>query len=198
MPKRPRRPSAKQKWRTFLKNHLPSTAAIDFFTIPTATFRVLYGFVVLDLARRLIVHTNVTANPTAEWTALQIVQAFPYDTAPIRDRDAIYGAAFRRRLRGMGIQEVVTPARCPIANPYAERVVGTLRRECFDHLIVLGEHHARRILREYVGYYNRSRTHLSLGKDAPVPRPVQPREAGTVVALPVLGGLHHRYDRRAA
>jgi transposase InsO family protein len=191
-----------QNWRTFLDNHVTSLASIDFFTVPTIRFGVLYIFLVLAHDRRTIRHFNVTSNPTAEWTARQITEAFPEDSAPrymIRDRDGVYGDVFRSRVKAMGIKEVLIAPRSPWQNPYVERMIGTLRRELLDHVIVVDERHLRRLLREYLdGYYHPTRTHLSLGKDAPTPRPVQPPEMGKVVALPVLGGLRHRYERRAA
>jgi transposase InsO family protein len=199
MPHRPKRPS--QTWRTFLQNHLADLVSIDFFVVPTATFRVLYVFVVLLHHRRRIAHFNVTDSPTAAWTAQQIVEAFPDDLAPsylLRDRDSIYGAEFRRRLKGMRIAEVLTAPRSPWQNPFAERVIGTIRRELLDHVIVLSEGHLRRRLHRYLSYYHGSRTHLALEKDAPDPRAVEPPEYGRVVALPQVGGLHHRYVRRAA
>jgi transposase InsO family protein len=199
MPKR-KKPSG-PSWKAFLGNQLTRAAAIDFFVLPTATFRVLYGFVLLDLERRKIVHVNATEHPTAEWTARQIVQAFPYDSAPkflMRDRDSIYGERFRRCVQNIGIQEVLSAPRCPKMNAFAERVIGTIRRECTDHVIVLGENHLRSILRSYQRYYNASRTHLALAKDAPNRRAVEPCGRGRVVASPQVGGLHHRYTRRAA
>jgi len=200
MPRRERRPPS-QTWRTFLDNHLGSLASIDFFTVPTATFRVLFVFLVLVQERRRVVHFNVTEHPSAAWTAQQIIEAFPEDTAPrhmIRDRDGIYGQEFRRRVEGMGIEEVVTAPQSPWQNPYAERLGGSLRRECLDHVIVLGQRHLLAILRSYFAHYHKSRTHLSLCKDAPEPRAVQPPGMGDVVELPEVGGLHHRYERRAA
>ena len=199
MPRRPKPPS--QTWRTFLQNHLADLVSIDFLVVPTATFRVLYVFVVLLHHRRKVVHFNVTDSPTAAWTAQQIVEAFPGDSAPrylLRDRDSIYGAEFRQRVRGIGIAEVLTAPRSPWQNPFAERVIGTIRRELLDHVIVLNEQHLRRRLRSYLGYYHGSRTHLALEKDAPAPRAVEPPECGDVVAVPQVGGLHHRYVRRAA
>jgi transposase InsO family protein len=186
-----RRKPPSPTWRSFLKNHLDGIAAIDFFVVPTATFRVLFVFVVLSCDRRRIVHFNVTASPSAEWTAQQIVNAFPDDIAPrflMRDRDGIYGAAFRQRLTNMGIEQVVSAPRSPWQNPYIERLFGSIRRECLDHVIVLGENHLRRVLRSYVAYYNESRTHLSLAKDAPDRRAIE--RHGRVVALPRVGGLH--------
>ena len=200
MPPRPRKPPS-QTWRVFLANHVGTLASVDFFTVPTATFRVLYVFFVLAHDRRRVLHFNVTENPSAQWTAQQIVEAFPEDTAPkymIRDRDAIYGDRFCRRVEGLGIEEVLTAPRSPWQNPYAERLVGSVRRECLDRVIVLGEQHLRRILKSYFSYYHRSRTHLSLGKDAPEPRAVHPPSMGEIVELPEVGGLHHRYERLAA
>jgi len=190
-----------QNWRTFLDNHVTSLASIDFFTVPTIRFGVLYIFLALAHDRRRVVHFNVTANPTAEWTARQITEAFPEDSAPrymIRDRDGVFGDVFRGRVKAMGIEEVVIAPRSPWQSPYVERLIGSIRRELLDHVIVLDEQHLRRVLREYLDYYHGARTHLSLGKDAPTPRTVQPPEMGKVVSFPVLGGLHHRYERRAA
>jgi transposase InsO family protein len=200
MPPKPRQPPS-QTWRTFLDNHVGDMASIDFFAVPTATFRVLYVFFVLAHNRRRVLHFNVTEHPSATWTAQQIIEAFPENTAPeymIRDRDGIYGDRFRRRVEGMGIEEVVTAPRSPWQNPYAERLVGSVRRECLDHVIVLGECHLRRILKSYFAYYHRSRTHLSLDKDAPDARQVYPPTMGEIVEIPEVGGLHHRYERRAA
>jgi putative transposase len=199
MPRRPKPPS--QTWRTFLENHLADLVSVDFFVVPTATFRVLYVFVVLLHRRRQVVHFNVTDSPTAAWTAQQIVETFPDDSAPrylLRDRDSIYGGEFQRRVKGMRIAEVLTAPRSPWQNPFAERVIGIIRRELLDHVIVLNEGHLRRRLRSYLHYYHCSRTHLALDKDAPEPRAVEPPELGRVVALSQVGGLHHRYVRRAA
>lgn len=192
--------SGSPSWLTFLRNHLPETAACDFFTLPTATFRVLYCFLVLSHDRRRIVHFNVTTNPTAEWAAQQVVQAFPGD-APIprflvRDRDGIYGSCFRRRVQNMGIREIITSRKSPWQNPFVERVIGTIRRECLDRVIVLGEDHLRRLLKSYLRYYDRSRPHLSLQRNAPIPRKVEPGR-GRVIAIPQVGGLHHHYKRAA-
>jgi putative transposase len=178
----------------------PAPSPIDFFSVPTAPFRVLYVFLVLSLDRRRVMHWNVTSGASAEWAAQQIVDAFPEDTAPrylLRDRDGVFGAAFSKRIAGLGVEEVKTAPQSPWQNPYAERLVGSIRHECLDHVIILGEAHLRVILR-YFAYYHRARTHFSLGKDAPDPRPVQPPSAGRVVAFPEVGGLHHRYERRAA
>ncbi len=198
MPRRPKSPS--QTWRTFLQNHVLDLVSVDFFVVPTATFRVLYVFVLLH-HRRKVVHFNVTDSPTAVWTGQQIVEAFPNDSAPrylLRDRDSIYGGEFRRRVKSMGSAEVLTAPRSPWQNPFAERVIGTIRRELLDQVIVLNEGHLRRRLRAYLRYYHGSRTHLALEKDAPEPRAVEPPAHGRVVALPQVGGLHHRYVRRAA
>ena len=190
-----------QSWRAFLKNHLRHTAACDFFVVHTATFRLLFCFIVLAHDRRRIVHFNVTRHPTAEWTAQQVVEAFPGDAMVprylLRDRDSIYGAYFRARVKGMSIREIVTAPRSPWQNPYAERVIGSIRRECIDHLIILGEDHLRILLRSYVAYYNYSRPHLSLHRNAPFRREVEPPSMGKVIAIPKVGGLHHRYARAA-
>jgi transposase InsO family protein len=200
MPRRPKPPS--QSWRSFLRNHTLDLVSIDFFVVPTATFRILYVFLVLEHERRRVdLHFNVTDGPSARWTGQQLVNAFPYESAPqyvIRDRDEVYGAAFVRRVHAMAIEQVLTAPRSPWENPYCERVIGTLRRDCLDHVIVLGEQHLRRILRKYLEYYHGSRTHLALDKDAPEPRERESNDGGNVVALPRVGGLHHRYTRRAA
>jgi len=190
-----------QTWRTFLENHVKVLVSADFHVVPTVTFRMLFVFVVLAHHRRRAIHFNVTAHPTAEWTAQQIAEAFPWDSAPrylLHDRDLVYGELFHRRVREMGIHEVVTAPRSPWQNPYAERFLGSIRRECLDHVIVLNESSLRRILRAYFEYYECSRTHLALEKDAPESRAIQPPELGVVVELPQVGGLHHRYQRRAA
>jgi len=196
---RQRKPPS-QTWRTFLENHVDCLASVDFFTVPTATFRVLYCFIVLCHERRRLVHVNVTANPTERWTAHQAIEAFPFDAAPrylIRDRDAIYGEWFRRRVQSMGIHEVVIAPHSPWQSPFVERVIGSIRRECLDHVIVLSEAHLLRILRSYLSYYHDARTHLSLARNAPNPRPVEPQARGKVVAIPQVRGLHHRYTRAA-
>jgi transposase InsO family protein len=190
-----------QSWRTFLTNQLASAASMDFFTVPTLTGRVLFVLIVLAHHRRRIVHLNITDHPTAAWSAQQVVEAFPDDTAPRwmhRDRDRIYGDVFQRRLAGMGIAEVVSAPASPWQNPYAERLIGSVRRECLNHVIVIGERHLRRILSAYLLYYHGARTHLSLEKDAPTPRRVYAPTEGGVVAFAGVGGLHHRYERRAA
>jgi transposase InsO family protein len=189
-----------QTWKSFLRNHASQIVAIDFFTVPTVTFNILYGFVVLLHDRRQVVHFNVTSHPTALWTAQQIIEAFPEETAPrflLRDRDQIYGEHFRSRVAGMGIEEVVTAARSPWQNPYAERMIGSIRRECLDHLIVLNEEQLRRILRDYFAYYNEVRPHQSLERNAPLRREIEPLAKGKIISLPQVGGLHHRYLRAA-
>jgi transposase InsO family protein len=192
---RTRRPPS-QSWRTFLYNHAEAIASIDLFVVPTITFRMLFGFVVLHHGRRQLVHVSVTAHPTAEWLAHQISEAFPWDMAPrhlIRDRDGAYGETFRQRLRAMGIRDRPTAPRSPWQNAYVERLIGSIRRDCLDHLIIVDERHLRSVLRDYAEYYNWLRTHLSLNKDAPLGRPVQHR--GTLRQLPHLGGLHHSFVR---
>jgi transposase InsO family protein len=198
MPKR--RPQPSQTWRTFLANHLRDLVSIDFFTVPTARLRILFVLVVLVQHRRRVVHFNVTEHPTAHWTAQQLLDAFPHDSAPaylLRDRDQVYGQRFRRRVKAMGIKEVLTAPHSPWQNPYAERLIGSIRRECLNHVIVLGERHLRRILTCYFGYYHQARTHLALAKDAPDFRQIE-LPSGKIVQVPEVGGLHHRYIREAA
>jgi transposase InsO family protein len=188
-------------WKTFLNNHVQDIVACDFFTVPTVTFRVLFVLVILAHDRRRIVHFNVTAHPTAQWTAQQVVEAFPWKEAPrylLRDRDHIYGMAFRQRVKHMGVEEAVIAPRSPWQNPYVERLIGSIRRECLDHVIVLNERHLRRLLTGYFEYYHRFRTHRALDMDAPATRPVQPPSLGPVQEVPEVGGLHHHYERRAA
>ena len=190
-----------QTWRTFLDNHLQQLVSIDFFTLPTIRFQVLYVFLVLAHDRRRILHFNVTARPTAEWTGQQLREGFPFDQIPrylLRDRDAIFGKDFQEQVRDMGIHEVLSAPRSPWQRAYVERVIGSIRRECLDHVIVFHESSLRRTLACYFQYYHRSRTHLSLEKDSPEPRSIQPPAMGRVVGLPQVGGLHHRYERRAA
>jgi putative transposase len=190
-----------QTWRAFLNNHVRDLVSVDFFTVPTVSFRVLFVFVVLAHHRRRIVHFNVTEHPTAGWTGQQMVEAFPEDTAPrylLRDRDKIYGYDFRERIQSMSIEEVLSAPASPWQRAYLERLIGSIRRDCLDHVIVVGEGHLRMILKSYLEYYHRSRTHLGLGKDTPEPRAIQPPEMGEIVELPQVGGLHHRYARRAA
>ena len=190
-----------QTWRAFLESHAKEIIALDFFTVPTATFRVLYVLLVLRQDRRQILHFNVTEHPTSAWTARQLLETCGLDDTPrylVRDRDAIYGQPFRRQADALDIKEVLTAPRSPCQNPYAERVIGSIRRECLDHAIILGERHLKRLLSSYFDYYAKARTHLSLGKDTPNGRRVQPPEQGRVVTLKHLGGLHHEYLRSAA
>jgi putative transposase len=197
MLRHPKPPS--QTWRTFLTNHVHQLVSIDFFTVHTIWFEILFVFVVLAHDRRRIVHFNVTRHPTAEWTAQQIVEAFPFDTAPkylLRGRDRIYGHDFRRQVDVMNIKQVLSAPRSPRQRAYVERIIGSIRRECLDHMVIFNEDSLRRTLRSYFRYYHRSRLHLSLDKDSPDSRPVQP--LGKIVAVPEVGGLHHRYDRQVA
>src|SRR5258708_189419 len=191
-----RRGPPSQGWCTFLHNHAPDIAAMDLFVVPTIGFDLLYALIIVRLDRRGFVWINVTTNPTAEWIARQLTEAFPWDEAPhslIRDRDQIYGAIVTRRLRAMGIRDKPTAPASPWQNGFAERLIGSIRRECVDHFIVLGEAHLRRILRSYARYYNDIRTHRSLDKDAPVSRLVQ--RTGVITSNPILGGLHRHYVR---
>ena len=191
-------PKRQQTWRTFLANHMDVSAACDFFTVPTLTFKLLYVFVVLSHDRRRILHVNVTEHPTAEWTAQQLTEAFPGDEIIPRylhrDRDAIYGDTVRTRIESLGIEQVVSAKQSPWQNPFVERVIGSIRRECTDHVIAWSEEHLRDLLRRYVEYYNCSRCHQSLDGNAPEPRPVEDGD-GSVYAIPRLGGLHHEYRR---
>jgi len=190
-----------QTWRTFLENHVKTLVSVDFFTVPTIRFQILYVFLVLAHDRRRILHFGVTAHPTAEWTAQQLREAFPWDAAPrylLRDRDRIFGDEFKKQVKDMGIQEVLSAPRSPWQRAYVERLIGTLRRECLDHVIVFNEASLYRHVKSFIAYYHESRTHLSLAKDTPEPRSAQLPELGLVVAIPQVGGLHHRYERRAA
>ncbi len=200
-PKAPKPPS--QFWRAFLKNHMHNTCSMDFYVIPTATFKILFALVILSHRRRKVVHFNVTASPTAMWASQQLVEAVPWETAPkylLRDRDSIYGGYFQRRVKNMAIKEVVTAPQSPWQNPYVERLIGSIRRDCLDHVIVLNESHLKRILTSYFEYYNNDRTHCSLAKDTPNARPFKfrPASSAKVIALPRVGGLHHRYEWRQA
>jgi transposase InsO family protein len=191
-----RRVPPSQGWRTFLRNHAPDIAAMDLFVVPTIGFDLLHALVIVRLDRRDLVWINVTTNPTAEWVARQITEAFPWDMAPgymIRDRDRVYGTVVTRRLRAMGIRDKPIAPASPWQNGFAERLIGSIRRECLDHIIVLGEVHLRRILKSYARYYNETRTHLALDKDAPLSRTV--KRAGRILCRPILGGLHHEYVR---
>jgi len=193
------RPS--QTWRSFLSNHVTEIAAMDFFVVPTATFRVLYVLVIMAHERRRVVHFNITESPTSAWTAQQITNAFPEDTTPrflLRDRDGIYGAEVVRRIHSMGIEQKLITPRSPWQNPFIERLIGTIRRECLDHVIILDETHLNRTLRRFFDYYHEHRLHRSLEHNSPPSRSVEPPENGKVIELPMLGGLHHRYTRQAA
>jgi putative transposase len=175
--------------------------SVDFFTVPTIRFQILYVFLVFAHDRRRMVHFAVTAHPTAEWTAHQLREAFPWDSAPrylLRDRDRIFGQDFVEQVKAMGIKQVLSAPRSPWQRAYVERVIGSIRRECLDHMIVFHEQSLRRTLTLYSGYYHRWRTHLSLGKDAPQPRRTQRPIEGPVIEIPEVGGLHHHYERRAA
>ena len=190
-----------QSWRTFLENHVKTMVSIDFFTVPTIGFQILYVFLVLAHDRRRIVPFNVTAHPTAEWTAQQLREAFPFEQIPrylLRDRDGIFGGEFRKDVKATGIKEVLSAPRPPWQRAYVERVIGTIRQECLDHVIVFNDASLYRHVKSFLAYYHESRTHLSLAKDTPEPRPVQPPELGRIVAIPQVGGLHNRYERRAA
>lgn len=190
-----------QNWRTFLRNHVKNLVAAGFFVVPIISFRLLFVFVILAHDRRRPVHFAVTAHPTAEWTARQLLEAFPWDSAPrylLRDDDGAYGEKFQEATAWLGIREVLTAPQSPWQNAYVERLIGSIRRECLDHVIVLDESGLRRILKSYFEDYGHTRTHLSLDKDAPIPRVIQPPELGSIVESPQVGGLHHRYERRAA
>jgi transposase InsO family protein len=193
-------PAPSQPWRTFLTNHAHQIAATDFFVVPTVTFRLLFVLVILGHDRRRIVHVAVTDHPTAAWTAQQCRNAFPEDQAPrslVHDRDGAF-ADVASTVAGMSIETVRTAPRSPWQSAYAARVIGSIRRECLDHVVVMNETGLRRVLASYVAYYMRSRTHLALGKDGPLPRAVQASSAGRLIATAEVGGLHHRYDRVAA
>ncbi len=197
---RPKKPSS-PAWRAFLDNHVKDLLSVDFFVVPTVTFKVLFVFVVLVHAQRRIVHFNLTEHPTAQWTSQQISEAFPWEAAPrylIRDRDRVYAPAFRARLECMGIEEVLTAPRSPWQNPFAERAIGSIRRECLDHVIVLNERHLRRLLGDYFQHYHSWRCHRSLAMDCPEPRTVQGPEHGEVVEVAEAAGLYRHYERRAA
>jgi putative transposase len=193
-----RRPPT-QTWKTFLHNHLGQLVATDFFTVPTVTMRVLFVFIVLEHRRREVLHFNVTEHPTAAWTSQQIVEAFAYRDAPqylIRDRDRVYGNEVRLRIASLHMEEVLTAPRSPWQNPYAERLIGSIRRDCLNHFVILNVRHLKKTLAAYFAYYHGSRTHLGLDKQCPFPRPVS--SIGRITAIPQLGGLHHRYERIAA
>jgi len=191
-----RRAPPSQGWRTFLRNHADGIAAMDLFVVPTISFRLLYGLLIMSHGRRQIVWCGVTAHPTAEWIANQLTEACGWEQIPsylIRDRDGAYGEIFIRRVRSIGIRDRPTSPRSPWQNAYAERLIGSIRRECIDHIVIFGERHLRHVLLSYMTYYNGTRTHLSLNKDAPVPRAAE--TAGRILRRPILGGLHHQYGR---
>ena len=197
---RQRRPPS-QTWRTFLRNHMKNMVAADFFVVSTVFFELLYVFVILSHDRRRVIHFGVTAYPTSDWAARQLLEGFPWDSAPrylLRDRDGSYGTQFREAADRLGIHEVLTAPQSPWQNAYVERLIGSIRRECVDHVIVFNEAGLRRVLKSYFEYYERSRTHLSLGNDASITRPIQSSTFGHVVEIPQVGGLHHRYERVAA
>ncbi len=188
-------------WRSFLRNRSEGIAAIDMFVVASASFRLLYVMIFLAHDHWKIMRTAVTEHPTAGWLSRQVTEAFPWETAPrylLRDRDASFGSDFRSRVEAMGITEVITAPRSPWQNAYVERVIGSIRRECLDHVLIFNERHLRRVLSSYVDYYHRIRMHLSLDKDCPDPRPIMPPRIGKVIAIPQVGGLHHRYERLAA
>jgi putative transposase len=188
-------------WRAFLTTHAKDLVSIDFFTVATVRFEILFVLVILSHDRRRVQHFNITAHPTAAWTAQQVVEAFPWDTAPrylLRDRDGVYGADFRRRVASMGIEDVVTAPRSPWQSPYVERVIGSIRRECLDNVVVLHQRHLRRLLTAYFAHYHRWRCHQGLDMDCPEPRPIQSREQGAVVEVAEGDGLYRHYERRAA
>ena len=186
---RSRKPSS-PTWKAFLNNHVRDLVSIDFFVVPTVRNKVLFVLVVLAHHRRRVVHFNVTEHPTAQWAGQQIIEAFSWDTAPkylLRDRDAIYGSQFQQRVQSMGIEDVLSAPRSPWQNAFVERVIGSIRRDCLDHVVVLNDHHLKRILTGYFNYYHRWRTHLSLGMDGPESRSVQSPDLGKVVQLPEVG-----------
>src|SRR5271169_4037705 len=196
-----RRGTPSQNWRSFLRSHAEGIAAIDMFVVASASFRLLYVVIILAHDRRKIMRTGVTEHPTAAWISRQVTDAFPWNTAPrylLRDRDASYGSEFCRRVEAMNITEIITAPRSPWQNAYVERVIGSIRRECLDHLVIFNERHPCCVLSSYIDYYQRTRTHLSLDKDCPDSRPIMPRKIGKVVAISQVGGLHHRYERLAA
>jgi transposase InsO family protein len=198
-PRHGRQPS--QSWRTFLQNHAGGIAAMDFFVVPTVTFRLLYVLVVMNHERRKIVHFHITDPPTAAWTAQQIIHAFPYDTAPeylLRDRDSIYGPIFVQRVEGMGIEQKLNSPKSPWQNPLIERLAGSIRRECLDRVMIFNERQLRQMLESYREYYHKVRPHRSLSHDSPIPRSVEAPELGKVIEMPKVGGLHHHYLRQAA
>jgi putative transposase len=193
-------PRPSPTWRAFLATHAREIIAVDFFLVPTLTFRLLFVFIGLRHDRRELIYVNVTDHPTAHWAARQLIEAFPEETAPkylLRDRDAIYGEIFTRCVDTMGIRQVITAPRAPWQNPFVERVIGSIRRECLDHFLILNETHLYRLLRAYVAYYNAVRPHQALDNNSPQPRDIDPPPGGRIIAFPQVGGLHHRYQRAA-
>jgi transposase InsO family protein len=191
-----RRQPPSQGWKTFLRNHADGIASMDLFVVPTISFRLLYGFLILQHSRRELLWLAVTARPSAHWIARQLTEAYGWQQTPryiVRDRDCVYGDVVLQRLRAMGIRDRPISPRSPWQNGYSERLIGSIRRDCLDHVVVFGERHLRHLLNSYQKYYNEARTHLSLHKDAPIPRAVQ--TVGRTLAMPVLGGLHHQYFR---
>ncbi len=198
MPKKGKRNNG-QNWKTFLKNHSKDIIAIDFLTVPTINFKLMYVLVIIEHHRRKLIHFNVTKNPTSEWTIQQIRnKLFNYEAPKhlIRDRDKKYGNLFSEGINNFGIKQIITAYRSPWQNGYCERVIGTIKRECLDHLIVLNENHLKSILDNYVSYYNKYRPHLGINKDSPEGREVQ--SEGEIYKVPVVNGLHHVYFRQAA
>jgi transposase InsO family protein len=196
-----RRHPGEQTWKTFLQNHAKEFISVDFFTVPTATFRVLYVFLVLSHERRKVLHFNVTDSPSTAWTAQQLTEAFAYSHPPrylLRDRDSIYGLQFQARAVSLGLEQKLIATRSPWQSPFVERLIGSIRRECLDQVIVLHARHLHRLLSDYLQYYHCHRTHRALDQDCPQPRPMEPPAQGKIIALPLLGGLHHRYSRQAA
>ncbi len=197
----PPRSRRSQTWKSFLHNHLNQMVSMDFFTLPTLTFGLLYVCIVLDHHRRKVLHFQITKAPSAIWAAQQLREAFAFASPPkylLRDRDGIYGLEFRARASALGVEEVLIAPRCPWQSPYVERLIGSIRRECLDHVIVMNARQLKLLLQSYFDYYHHSRSHLALDKDAPQPRAVQGVADGKIVALPQAWGLHHRYERRAA
>jgi transposase InsO family protein len=192
---RTRRPPSQGR-KTFLRNHTDGIASMDLFVVPTISFQLLYGLLILKHGRREILRLAATAHPSAEWISRQLMEAYGWEEAPcylVRDRDSVYGEVFIRRLRAMGIRNRPTAPRSPWQNGYCERLIGSIRRECLDHIVVFGERHLQHLLRVYANYYNRTRTHLSTNKDSPVSRAVE--SFGRILPVPILGGLHHQYVR---
>jgi transposase InsO family protein len=190
------RRSPSQGWKTFLRNHADGIASMDLFVVPTVTFKLLYGLLILKHGRREIIYLSATAHPSAEWISRQLTEAYGWEDGPcylVHDRDSAYGEVFTRRLWAMGIRDRPTAPRSPWQNGYCERLIGSIRRECFDHMLVFGERHLWRLLRAYADYYNRTRTHLSLDKDSPASRAIE--SFGRICSVPILGGLHHRCVR---